>query len=231
MYLTKISDVWCARCIGELRELMFRGVDLEMVKIVTREIIEWIVVFATAFILVALLNTAVFATTQVRQTSMQNTLLEGQHLFVEKWSYAFGDPNRGDIIVFIELIEDEYPKNYLERVRIFLKDVSDILKPVEQKTNVRLVKRVIAIPGDEVDIRNGKIYLNGEELTEPYTTGDTQPREFMFPVTVPEGKYIVFGDNRMVSKDSRSFGFIDRSQVEGKAVFRFWPFNKIGALH
>lgn len=199
-----------------------------MVKIVMREIIEWIVVFATAFILVALLNTAVFATTQVRQTSMQNTLMEGQHLFVEKWSYAFGDPNRGDIIVFIE---DQYPKNYLERVRIFLKDVADILKPIEKKTNVRLVKRVIGIPGDEVDIRNGKIYLNGEELTESYTNGDTQPREFMFPVTVPDGKYIVFGDNRGVSKDSRSFGFIDRSQMEGKAVFRFWPFNKIGALH
>lgn len=199
-----------------------------MVKNILREIIEWIVVFATAFILVALLNTAVFATTQVRQTSMQKTLLEGQHLFVEKWSYAFGDPNRGDIIVFIE---DQEPKNYLERVRIFLKDVTDISKPIERKTNVRLVKRVIGIPGDEVDIRNGKIYLNGEELTESYTNGDTQQREFMFPVTVPEGKYIVFGDNRMVSKDSRSFGFIDRRQVEGKAVFRFWPFNKIGALH
>ncbi len=200
-----------------------------MLKNVMREIIEWIVVFATAFILVALLNTAVFATTQVRQTSMQITLLEGQHLFVEKWSYAFGDPQRSDIIVFIE---DQYPKNYFEKVRIFLKDVIDITKPIEQKTNVRLVKRVIGIPGDEVDIRNGKIFLNGEELKESYTNGgDTQPREFMFPVTVPEGKYIVLGDNRGVSKDSRSFGFIDRTQIEGKAVFRFWPFNKIGALH
>lgn len=199
-----------------------------MGKIVLREIIEWVVVFATAFILVALLNTAVFATTQVRQTSMQDTLLEGQHLFVEKWSYAFGNPYRGDIIVFIE---DKYPKNYLERVSIFLKDVSDILKPIEQKTNIRLVKRVIGIPGDEVDIRDGKVYINGDELPESYVKGDTYQREFTFPATIPEGKYIVFGDNREVSKDSRTFGFIDRSQVEGKAVFRFWPFNKIGALH
>lgn len=201
---------------------------MAMGKMVLKEIIEWIVVFATAFILVALLNTAVFATTQVRQTSMQDTLLEGQHLFVEKWSYAFGDPSRGDIIVFIE---DEYPKNYLERVRLFLRDVSDILKPIEQKTNIRLVKRVIGIPGDEVDIRNGRVYVNGEELSELYMKGETHQREFSFPVTVPEGKYIVLGDNREVSKDSRTFGFIDRSQVEGKAVFRFWPFNKAGVLH
>lgn len=201
---------------------------MAMGKVVLREIIEWIVVFATAFILVALLNTAVFATTQVRQTSMQETLLEGQHLFVEKWSYAFGDPSRGDIIVFIE---DEYPKNYLERVRLFLRDVSDILKPIDQKTNIRLVKRVIGIPGDEVDIRNGRVYVNEEELPESYTKGETHQREFSFPVTVPEGKYIVLGDNREVSKDSRIFGFIDRSQVEGKAVFRFWPLNKAGVLH
>jgi len=197
-------------------------------KVVLREIVEWIVVFATAFILVALLNTAVFATTQVRQTSMQETLLEGQHLFVEKWSYAFGDPSRGDIIVFLK---DKYPKNYPDKVRIFFKDVSDILKPVEEKTNIRLVKRVIGIPGDEVDIRNGRVYVNGEELPEPYITGETLQREFSFPVTVPEGKYIVLGDNRMVSSDSRSFGFVDRSQIEGKAVFRFWPLNKAGVLH
>lgn len=201
---------------------------MAMGKMVLREIIEWIVVFATAFILVALLNTAVFATTQVRQTSMQDTLMEGQHLFVEKWSYAFGDPSRGDIIVFIR---DEYPENYFEKVRIFLRDVKDVLKPVEKKTNVRLVKRVIGIPGDVVDIQNGKVYLNGEELSEPYIKGETNLREFSFPVTVPEGKYIVFGDNRQVSSDSRSFGFIDRRQVEGKAVFRFWPLNKAGVLH
>lgn len=196
-------------------------------KTILREIWEWIIVFATAFILVALLNTAVFATTQVRQTSMQNTLMEGEQLFIEKWSYTFGDPSRGDIIVFIE---DEYPENYFKKVRIFLRDVSDIFKPVERKTNVRLVKRVIGVPGDEVDIREGRVYLNGKVISEPYAKGETFPREFSFPATVPEEKYLVLGDNREVSKDSRTFGFIDRKQVEGKAVFRFWPMNRSGAL-
>lgn len=196
-------------------------------KTILREVWEWLIVFAAAFILVMLLNTAVFATTQVRQTSMQDTLMEGQHLFVEKVSYLFGDPSRGDIIVFIET---ERPSNYVDRVKIFLKDVSEIFKPVESKTNIRLVKRVIGIPGDEVDIRDSKVYLNGKMLDEPYVKGETFQREIAFPVTVPKDKYLVLGDNREVSKDSRSFGFIERCQIEGDAVFRFWPFDKFGGL-
>jgi len=198
------------------------------VKSVVREILEWIFVFAAAFILVGLLNTTVFATTQVRQTSMQDTLLEGQHLFVDKLSYFFGDPKRGDIIVFIE---DKYPEDFFDRAEIFLTDVSDIFKPAEQKTNIRLVKRVIGIPGDEVDIHDGKVFVNGEEISEPYVKGETFQREQPFPVKLQEGEYLVLGDNREVSKDSRTFGTIRRSQIEGKAVFRFWPFDKIGALH
>jgi signal peptidase I len=196
-------------------------------KSVIREIWEWIVVFAAAFILVALLNTTVFATTQVRQTSMQDTLHEGQHLFVEKLSYNFSDPSRGDIIVFIE---DKYPENYIEKVKIFLTDVGDIFKPVERKTNTRLVKRVIGIPGDEIDIHDGKVFLNGEELDEPYVKGETFKREQPFPIKLKEGEYLVLGDNREVSKDSRTFGTIDRSQIEGRAVFRFWPLNKLAVL-
>ena len=205
----------------------YRGVDMAVGKTILREIWEWLVVFVAAFILVLLLNTSVFATTQVRQTSMQDTLMEGQHLLVEKLSYLFHEPSRGDIIVFIE---EEYPANYLEKVEIFLKDVSEIFKPVESKTNIRLVKRVIGVGGDEIDIREGCVYLNGELLEETYVKGVTYPRDLQFPMTVPEGKYLVFGDNREVSKDSRTFGFIERSQIEGKVVFRFWPIDHFGVL-
>ncbi len=196
-------------------------------KAVLREIWEWIVVFGAAFLIVSVLNTAVFATTQVRQTSMQNTLMEGQHLFVEKLSYAFGEPSRGDIIVFLE---DKYPENYFDRIKVYLTDVSEIFKPVESKTNIRLVKRVIATAGDEVDIRDGKVYLNEEELSEPYVKGLTYQREQPFPLKLKDGEFLVLGDNREVSKDSRTFGVIDRRQVEGKAVFRLWPLNKFGTL-
>ncbi|NLK87006.1 MAG: signal peptidase I [Clostridiaceae bacterium] len=196
-------------------------------KTVLKEIWEWIVVFGTAFLIVSVLNTAVFATTQVRQTSMQNTLTEGQHLFVEKLSFAFGDPSKGDIIVFLE---DKYPENYFDRVRVYLTDVSEIFKPVWSKTNVRLVKRVIATAGDEVDIRDGKVYINGKELMEPYVRGETYQREQSFPIKLKDGEFFVLGDNREVSKDSRTFGTIDRRQIEGKAVFRFWPLDKFGKL-
>ena len=200
-------------------------------KKILKEIWEWVVVFAAAFVLVLLLNTTVFATTQVRQTSMQDTLMEGQHLFIEKLTYMFGDPAREDIIVFIE---DQYPADYFDRVGIFLKDVSEIFKPIEMKTNVRLVKRVIGVPGDEVDIRDGKVYINGKALDEPYVKGETFQREqseLVFPLKViPKGKYLVLGDNREVSKDSRTFGLIDRCQIEGKAVFRFWPLNRFGGV-
>ena len=158
---------------------------------------------------------------------MQDTIFEGQHLVVEKLTYDFGNPKRGDIIVFIE---DNMPANYIDEVKIFLKDVSEVFKPAEQKTNVRLVKRIIGLPGDEVDIRDGSVYVNGEKLGEPYVKGTTYTREIEFPVKVPEGKYLVFGDNREVSRDSRSFGVIDRKQIEGKAVFRFWPLDKFGTV-
>lgn len=196
-------------------------------KMVFREVAEWIFTFAGAFVIVMLLNTKVFATTQVRQSSMQDTLFEGQHLVIEKLTYDFGDPKRGDIIVFIE---NQMPLNYIDEVKIFLKDVSEVFKPVEEKSNVRLVKRVIGLPGDEIDIRDNSVYVNGKKLDESYTKGMTYTREVQFPVKVPEGEYIVMGDNREVSKDSRSFGAIDRKQIEGKALFRFWPLNKFGGV-
>lgn len=198
-----------------------------LLKKVLKELAEWIIVFATAFILVLILNTAVFATTQVRQSSMKDTLIEGQHLFIEKVSYLFKSPERGDIIVFLE---DKYPENYIDRIRIFLKDVSEVSVPPESKTNIRLVKRIIAIPGDEVDIRDGKVYVNEDELVEDYTKGITYQREVQFPLKVGDGEYFVLGDNREVSKDSRSFGVIKKCQIEGRAVFRFWPLNKAGTL-
>lgn len=192
-----------------------------------REILEWIIVLSAAFVIVALLYTAVFATTQVRQSSMQDTLMSGQHLVIEKVSSLFGDPSRGDVIIFIE---NRHQDNYWDRVKIFLTDISEIFKPIEQKTNIRLVKRVVGAPGDIIDIREGKVIRNGEALHEPYIMGKTYKRELVLPVTVPPGKYFVLGDNREISRDSRSFGFIDRSQIEGKAVFRFWPFSNIGII-
>ncbi len=198
---------------------------MEGKSIVLREIREWVVTLAGAFILVMLLNTKVFATTKVQQSSMQDTLVEGQHLVVEKLTYNFVNPQKGDIIVFIE---NKSVGGFLDEIGIFLTDVKEVFQPAESKSNIRLVKRIIGTPGDRVDIRDGKVFINDVELNEPYVKGDTYQRDFQFPVTVPYGKYIVFGDNREVSKDSRIFGFIDKGQIEGKVVFRFWPPDRVG---
>lgn len=198
---------------------------MEGKSIVLREIREWVVTLAGAFILVMLLNTKVFATTKVQQSSMQDTLVEGQHLVVEKLTYNFVNPQKGDIIVFIE---NKSVGGFLDEIGIFLTDVKEVFQPAESKSNIRLVKRIIGTPGDRVDIRDGKVFINDVELNEPYVKGDTYQRDFRFPVTVPYGKYIVFGDNREVSKDSRIFGFIDKGQIEGKVVFRFWPPDRVG---
>jgi signal peptidase I len=203
------------------------GVFLVKRKMILKETAEWLITFTGAFLIVMILNTKVFATTQVQQSSMQDTLMEGQHLFIEKVTYDFSNPSRGDIIVFLD---NKSVKNYFQEIKIFLTDVTEAFKPLEEKSNVRLVKRVIGIPGDVVDIKDGSVFVNGNKLNEPYTKGITFKRDMEFPAKVPKGKYIVMGDNREVSKDSRTFGFIDRSEVEGKAVFRLWPLNKVGSV-
>jgi signal peptidase I len=92
------------------------------------------------------------------------------------------------------------------------------------------MKKNIGIPGDEVNIKEGYVYINGEKLNETYVKGQTYSEELILPIVVPVNKLFVLGDNRPVSKDSREFGLINYNQVEGKAVFRVFPFNKIGVI-
>ena len=94
----------------------------------------------------------------------------------------------------------------------------------------RLIKRVIAVPGDKVDIDKGYLYINDSLVEEAYIKGMTFKDELSMPVTVPEGKVFVMGDNRESSVDSRRFGLVDYKSIEGKVVFRMWPLKKIGLI-
>lgn len=116
--------------------------------------------------------------------------------------------------------------------RFYQLDRGDIVV-VYRNGDEPLIKRVIGISGDTVDIHNGKVYLNGAELDEPYALGETSPRDMEGPVTVPEGKLFVLGDNRTVSLDSRSgsIGLVNVSDVIGEANFRLFPFSSAGALY
>jgi signal peptidase I len=151
------------------------------------------------------------ATTQtfeIEGSSMQPTLIDGQRVLVNRFVYArssigpFGDggyvfhgPQRGDIIIF-------HP-------------------PTGDRND--FVKRVIGLPGDEVDIRNGQVFVNGDHVD--YVDDYTQERTYEYPQTVPEGELFVLGDNRRVSNDSRSWGFVPREDVVGRAWVVYWPFG------
>jgi signal peptidase I len=195
-------------------------------KPILKEIGSWIVVIVVALVLSLFIDSTIIAKAEVEQSSMENTLFEGQQLIVNKLSYTFDEPKRGDIIIFLENEEKgNIIDNFIRSVKNRFSSSDEIAAEQE-----RLVKRVIGVAGDEIDIQDGYVYINGERLEESYVNGITLPGNVKLPITVGEGELFVIGDNREVSRDSRDFGPIDVKQVEGKAVFRVYPFNQIGKV-
>lgn len=148
---------------------------------------------------------------KVPTPSMVPTVLPGDRLLAEKIFYRFSGPHRGDIVVFTPPFAQE--KSYVEA---FLGLQEDYLK------------RVIALPGETVEVRNGQVLVNGSPLEEPYLAAGT--RYTMAAVTVPEGKLFVLGDNRNHSYDSHLWGLLDMDAVHSRAFFRFWPLDRIGPV-
>lgn len=194
-------------------------------KKVIREIRGWIISIVGAFFIAMLVNTKVFAMAQVQQSSMENTLFSNERLILDKLSYNFVEPKKGDIIVFLE---NEKKGNILDETLRTIDNMASILKNSDDSN--LLVKRVIGVPGDEIDIKNGYVYVNGEKLEEQYVKGETISGVFKLPTKIGDNKLFVLGDNRVVSKDSRKFGLIDFKQVEGKAIYRVYPINHIGKI-
>jgi signal peptidase I len=150
------------------------------------------------------LNMFVLQVVDVRQSSMETTLDEGDRLILSKVDYRFTAPQRGDIIVFRP---------------------PPAACPLEASQCVPFVKRVIGLAGDRVDIRDGKVYLNDAALTEHYVRSPTAPEgdTIHYPYTVPNDSVFVLGDNRPVSGDSRAWGAVSRESILGKAYVDFWP--------
>jgi len=198
---------------------------MKHIKII-KEIVSWIVIFVLAVIFWALVNSQLFALATVKEVSMQDTLFENHRLIINRLTYRKSTPKTGDIIVFYRNREIG---NFAEE---FFHSLTQILPALKAKEGVkdRLVKRVIGTPGDVVDIKDGHVYLNGVVLDEPYAKGITLEGSIELPLIVGENQLFVLGDNREHSFDSRDFGLIDISHVEGKVVFRLYPFNKIGKV-
>ncbi len=168
------------------------------------EALDWFLHLGIAVIVGLLIVTFVAQRTIVHDISMEPTLTEGDNLLVEKLSHRFGWLRRGDIIVF------KSPE-------------SDIL----------LIKRLVALEGDKVEVRDGKVYVNGEiSLTglpeEPETPQGSLPE--YTDLTVPEGMVYLLGDNRQYSLDSTEFGPVDKKWIKGRALIRVYPFDRFGAI-
>jgi len=140
--------------------------------------------------------------------SMKPTLQIDDRLVVEKISYRFNPPKRGDIIVF------QAPQAALEEVG--------------STTNDAYIKRVIGLPGETVEVKNGKVIIDGDILEENYI--QAPPNYLWGPEVVPEDEYLVLGDNRNSSSDGHIWGFLPRERIIGRAVVRFWPPARIGGL-
>ena len=204
-----------------------------------KEALEWVYCIIIAIILALLFRYFIGTPTIVKQESMKPTLIQNQRLWLNRWGRTTKTlPNKGDIITFeapsqtqmstfdVDMnnpvaIYDYKPKGIFAKFSYYVLEFN--------KTSY--IKRVIGVAGDHIKIESGKVYLNGQELNEPYLRDGIKTEQKVFTdIIVPENCVFVMGDNRPQSMDSRSFGCIPLEKVESKVVIRFWPLNKFGKV-
>ena len=198
---------------------------------VMQEIISWVEVIATAVIIAVLLTQFIIINARVPSGSMEDTIHPGDRLFGLRLTYLFSEPKRGDIVVF------RYPVD----------------EALGHKTNY--IKRIIGLPGETLEIRDAKIYINGSDtpLDEPYLKEEWIERNDGITFNIPEGCYVMLGDNRNNSSDARywhdvalrdfslagkeiteeeavQLQFVPRKKILGKAYVRYWPLNHISTV-
>ena len=186
-----------------------------------KDLFDWLEVIAYSMIIVVMVFGFVFKVATIDGKSMNNTLYNGEKVFLNDFNYT---PKQGDIVVISRNYDNDFVINFSD-------PFTQHKKPI--------IKRVIATEGQTVDIKDGKVYVDGKVLTEDYIKGTTYQRDskVQFPLTVSKGCIFVMGDNREDSLDSRfseignrGDGQIDITYVIGHAVFRIFPFSRIGGL-
>jgi len=156
---------------------------------------------AIAVILAVIIRVFLFQPFYIPSGSMEPTLTKGDRIIVSKINYRLSSPQRGDVIVF------KYPVN----------------------PDKDFIKRVIGLPGETLEIRDNKLYINGEFVEQPFLPPYLTYGDFG-PVTIPEGRYFMMGDNRNNSEDSRFWGTLPSENIIGKTLLIYWPFNRAQVL-
>jgi signal peptidase I len=188
------------------------------------ETIKWIEAVIFAVLLALIIRGFLIEPVLVQGESMEKTLFDSQRLVIYKLSYFYSLPKHGDIVVL------RYQGGAVEKYP-FLKNIPNAEKVFPSFTEIDYVKRVIGLPGDLIDIKDGFVYLNGKKLDEPYAVGITEKKSIDLPLMVPENNAFVLGDNRQNSRDSREIGCIKLKDIKGKAVLRMWPIKNFGLLY
>jgi len=150
-----------------------------------------------------LIITFLYQPVRVEGTSMQPELRDQDRLFINKFAYHFENISRGDVVVF------HYPRD----------------------PSKSYIKRVIALPGDTLSIDEGRVYVNGKRIAEPYVPKRYRDDRSVPEMVVPPHEYFVMGDHRSISSDSRDFGPVARNLIYGKAAFVYWPEDNMGVIH
>ncbi|HEX4275205.1 MAG TPA: signal peptidase I [Bryobacteraceae bacterium] len=160
---------------------------------------------AISVVLAIVLIVFIYQPVKVEGTSMMPGLTDQERIFINKYTYKLGAGSiaRDDLVVF------HYPND----------------------PSQSYIKRIIGLPGDIVQIIEGTVYVNGQKLDEPYVPPEYRDRVSRKKETVPPDDYFVLGDHRSSSNDSRVWGFVDRKEIYGKAVFVYWPLARIGRVH
>ncbi len=166
--------------------------------------LDWAISILIAVVGFILIRSFIFTNAIVSGVSMEPTFSHGEAVIVSKLSYGFSSPKRADVIAF----------------------------PYSEDKAQHFIKRIIGLPGDEIELINQRFVVNGEPLQDDFDEEIYAIGDVAFPVTVPENSYFVLGDNRNQSKDSRykSVGFVNKKDITGKVVFRIFPFNKLGGV-
>lgn len=204
-----------------------------------KEILEWVYCIIIALVLAMLFRYFIGTPTIVKQVSMYPTLVQDQRLWLNRWGRTTKTlPKRGEIITFEEPVKTNYTSSEIDKTNPVAKydDRSGadwLVKNFMEIGKRSYIKRVIALPGEHVQIKDGKVYINEKELEEPYLQKGivTDIMGIGFDdFIVPENSVFAMGDNRNHSTDCRAFGCVPLEKIESTVAIRIWPLDKWGKV-